>query len=281
MSESPVTPASVQVPADDSAPITLDFTSHALRVALTARAAVTSLSKLAWDTPGVYVLIGEIPIDGTTPVYVGKATSLRSRLLQHRNKPPIGWWRAVAIARDTTDGFHSAQIGYLEGRLASQLRAAPQLDVTEGQKNIDKTLPDHQLIPLDAFIPTIIAALRLAGLNPSTEEASEADGSGNSETGRHSKHHYGVSLAQLTASGSLKPGAKITFDQRGEKAEAVINASGEIVMEGVAYETPSGAGSKVLGGQAVNGWDAWQLGEEGPTLAEVRERFLQERADEI
>lgn len=272
MSESPVTPASVQVPAETSASITLDFISHALRVTLVDRENVTSLPKLDWDQPGVYVLIGRIASEKTTPVYVGKATVLRGRLLQHRSNPPIDWWRAVAVARDTTDGFHSAQIGYLEGRLASQLRAAAKLEVTEGQKNIDKTLPDHQLIPLDAFVPTIMAALRIAGLNVSkTDEAKSSD----TEDGSHEpKQSYDVTLAQLTSAGSVKPGDKLIFDQRGKTAEAVLNASGEIVVDGVAYQTPSGAGSHVLGGKSVNGWQAWKLGKGGPTLWDVRQKYV-------
>jgi hypothetical protein len=277
LSESSVTPASAQVPADESAPVTLDFTSHALRVALSNREDISSLSKLDWDAPGVYVLIGKITWGGQTPVYVGKATSLRSRLLQHRSKPPIDWWRAVAIARDTTDGFHSAQIGYLEGRLASQLRSAARLEVAEGQKNIDRTLPDHQLIPLDAFVPTILAALRVAGLDISkTAEAKASDTESDTSAG---KAHYGVSLSELVSAGSIKPGEKIFFEKGGVAGEAVVNAGGEVILDGVAFKTLSGAGSNLLDGKAVNGWDAWRLGQGGPSLAEVRDAFLKERSE--
>lgn len=278
VSESPVTPASVQVPADASAPVTLDFISHALRVAFVDRQDIRSLPKLDWDSPGVYVLMGKIAHQGPTPIYVGKANALRARLLQHRSSPPIDWWRAVAIARDTTDGFNSAQIGYLEGRLANQLRSAARLEVAEGQKNIDKTLPDHQLISLDAFIPTILAALRISGLNVSRSE--EAEASDKEEVPKTGKRYFAVTLAQMTSAGSIKPGDKVVFDQRGGKAEALVNASGEIVLDGVAFQTPSGAGSEVLGGKAVNGWDAWQLGEGGPTLSEVREKHINEQGEE-
>jgi hypothetical protein len=257
--------------------VTLDFISHALRVAFADREDITSLPKLDWDKPGVYVLLGTISTDGTTPVYVGKANALRGRLLQHRSNPPIDWWRAIAVVRDTADGFHSAQIGYLEGRLADQLRAAARLEVNEGQKNIDRTLPDHQLIPLDAFIPTILAALRIAGLN--VARTKEAEVSDTEEASPSGPRHYAVTMADLTAAGSIKPGDKLVFDQRGAQAEAVVNANGEILLGGVAFKTPSGAGSELLDGKAVNGWDAWQLGQNGPTLSEVREKFLKERSE--
>ncbi len=51
------------------------------------------------------------------------AVDLRKRLLQHRRTPKLAWTRAVAIKRDTSHGFNSAEIGYLEGRLAAEIGA--------------------------------------------------------------------------------------------------------------------------------------------------------------
>ncbi len=277
MSASPVTTANVQVPSDLDAPIAFDFVSHALQVVFVDRAAVKSMPKQDWDRPGVYVLVGSPSEFGVTPVYVGKANSLRVRLSQHRSNPPIAWNRAVAVARDTTDGFHSAQVGYLEGRLANQLRTAARIEVQEGQKNIDKTLPDHQLIALDDFIPTILAALRIAGLNlDKSEAAKKSDTEEGTATG---KKYYPVKFQQLVAKGEIKSGEKLVFDQRGKKAEALVNGSGEIVVDGTPFDTPSGAGSHVLGGKAVNGWEAWTVGTDGPTLAKVRDRFLDSHSE--
>lgn len=98
------------------------------KVVFIDRCAVKSTPKQDWDRPGVYVLIGSPSAGGVTPVFVSKANSLRSRLSQHRVTPPIDWNRAVAVARDTTDGFHSAQVGYFEGRLANQLRTEAQIE---------------------------------------------------------------------------------------------------------------------------------------------------------
>lgn len=235
--------------------------SHALRVAFVDRDELVALPKMDWEQPGIYVLLGAIDPDSSTSVYVGRATNLRGRLMQHRVKPPISWWRVVAVARDTTDGFHSAQIGYLEGRLASQLRMAARIEVTEGQQNIDKTLPDHQLISLDAFIPTILAALRIAGLNVSPpQEVKDSDTEIESVGG---KKFYAVTVADLVAKGMIKSGDKLSFDQRGKKAEAITNADGKIVVDGATFQTPSGAAKHVLGGKAVNGREAWCLGEGG------------------
>lgn len=274
MSQAPVTPAGVQIPADPKAPLVLDFVSHALRVALVTKPNVGSLPVKDWDCPGVYVLIGQLSTDDAADVYVGKAKSLRRRLGQHRVKPKMDWWRAVAVARDTTDGFNSAQIGYLEGRLSRQLSALPRIELVASQEDIDETLPDHLLIPLDAFVPTILAALRLAGLDTTPQEEPEAE-----PATRKGRLKTPGTVADLVAAGLVRPGEKLVFDSRGHRAEAQINPAGEIVLDGVTYWSPSGAGKAVLNGKAVNGWTAWTVGEVGPTLAVLRDRFNSEGDD--
>lgn len=269
MSEPAVTPASVQVPSDAEAPIIVNFVAHALRVGVAGRGHIGSPPSKDWDVPGIYILLG--PLQGSpTQVYVGKATSLRRRLFQHRSNPPkLDWWRAVAVARDTRDGFNSAEIGYLEGRLTRQLAALPAVSPAVGQRDIDETLPSHLLSDLDAFVPTILAALRIVGLDtgkaPEKVDVAERNARG--------KAHYPVKVSDLVAAGLLRAGEKVIFDSRGKRAEAVINAGGEIVLDGVAFWSPSGAGSEVIGGKSINGWDAWRVGEDGPLLSELRQRF--------
>lgn len=91
-----------------------------------SRRDVLNLSS-AWASPGVYVLLGALGTESTTELYVGKAVKVRDRLNHHRTKPKLPWWRAVAVTRDTTAGFNSAEIGYLEGRLYSELSALPSI----------------------------------------------------------------------------------------------------------------------------------------------------------
>lgn len=268
MSPAPVTPAGVQIPADPDAPIVLDFVSHALRVALVTTTGAVKLPNGEWDSPGVYVLVGALGTGGPTEVYVGKAKSLRRRLQQHRVRPKMDWWRAIVIARDTTDGFNTSQIGYLEGRLSRQIAALPGLRLVASQEDIDETLPDHLLIPLDAFVPTILAAMRLAGLDTSPTEEARTDA--DTQAGRAT---VPGSISDLVAAGLLRPGERLIFDQRGRKAEAQVNPAGEIVLAGVTYSSPSGAAKAVLDGKAANGWNAWTVGKGGPTLATLRQRF--------
>lgn len=269
MSEARVTPAGVQIPADPEAPIVLEFDSHALRVALLTKDHLRALPMEDWNRPGVYALLGPLGLDTRTEVYVGKATTLRSRLITHRNSPKLKWWRGVAVIRDTTNGFNSAETGYLEGRLARQLGTLPGVRLVASREDIDETLPDHLLISLDAFIPTILAALRLAGLDISRPEEQEKPQSTRSRT------KVRGTVADLVAAGLVRPGQKLVFQERGKHGEATVNGVGEILMGGVTYATPSAAGREVLSGKSVNGWTAWRVGESGLSLSVLRERLTQ------
>src|SRR5690606_24008139 len=146
-----VVPVNVQVPADANAPIIADFVEHAIRVAYVQRRDVVRLPESDWAAPGVYVLLTD---DGSGHAYVGKAVKLRDRLLQHRVAPKLDWTRAVILKRDTSHGFNSAEIGYLEGRLSSELGAVHNLRVVKGKTDQDATLPRHMLLSLDAMLPT-------------------------------------------------------------------------------------------------------------------------------
>ena len=140
------TPVNVQIPSDPDAPVIADFVEHALRVSYIDRQHLSSLPSSGWDSPGVYVLLTG---DGSGRVYVGQARKIRARLFQHNSRERLPWVRAVAVKRDTTDGFNTAEIGYLEGRVSAEIAALDNLTFVEGQSSVDETLPKHMMITLD------------------------------------------------------------------------------------------------------------------------------------
>lgn len=263
----PVVPVNVQVPADAAAPVVADLTVHAIRAAHVWRRDVERLPADDWSVPGVYVLLtaGDRP-----ETYVGKAIDLRARLLQHRIKPRIAWHRAVAVKRDTSHGFNSAEIGYLEGRVASELRAVPGLSVVEGLQTQDETLPPHLLLALDELIPSILAALRLVGVDLfKPPEDVEEDQASVSVTRRHVAK--AGSVADLLAAGLLSAGAELHLSQGGTTAYGSVTAAGQILVDGVAYGSPSKAAATALGLTSSNGWTTWHVGDlSGPTLDHLR-----------
>jgi hypothetical protein len=196
---------------------------------------------------------------------------LRGRLLQHRVRPRIDWQRAVAIKRDTSHGFNSAEIGYLEGRVASELPAIPGLTVVEGHQTRDETLPPHLLLALDELVPSILAALRLVGVDlfkpPEEDEDDEPPALG-------AKRAHVVkagTIADLLAAGLLAAGAELHLSRGGTSARGSVTATGQILVNGVGYGSPSKAAATALGLQSSNGWTTCRVGDlSGPTLDHLR-----------
>lgn len=264
----PVVPVTVQVPADAAAPVVADLTVHAIRAAHIWRRDVDRLPVDDWNAPGIYVLLaaGEHP-----DTYVGKAVGLRSRLLQHRSSPPVDWRRAVAIKRDTSHGFNSSEIGYLEGRVASELRAIPGLTVVEGHQTKDETLPPHLLLALDEIVPSVLAALRLVGVDVFKPAEQDEDDDSPAPGGKRSHAVKAGTVADLLASGLLSAGAELFLSQGGTTARGSVNAAGQILVDGVAHSSPSRAAATALGLRSSNGWTTWHVGDlSGPTLDHLR-----------
>ena len=269
------TAVNVQVPSDVEAPIIADFFEHALRVAYVERTHLLSLPQSDWDEAGVYILL---TTDGKGHAYVGQARRLRERLKQHNHYPKLDWQRAIVVKRDTTDGFNTAEIGYLEGRLSAELGALDTVTVIEGQKSGDETLSAHMRLPLDSFVKSILGALRLAGISilratPDTE--TEGKNTGNPVTENKEKKLFSVKLSDLVSSGLLLAGKTLYLNQRGKIATGTVTVDGEIIVDGVTFRSPSAAAAKALEVQSSNGWVAWRVGGlTGPFLDAFRRQWL-------
>lgn len=85
----------------------------------------------------------------------------------------------------------------------------------------------------------------------------------------------GVSLQDLIFAGLIIPGHTLTPARRGLDVLAEINADGTLDIEGVTYESPTGAARAVLG-YTANGWRFWMLDTQSglKSLDDVRKKFL-------
>lgn len=267
------TPVNVQIPSDPEAPVIADFVEHALRVAYIERSHLGSLAASDWDVPGVYVLLTG---DGSGRVYVGMARGIRSRLVQHNSKPQLPWVRAVAVKRDTSDGFNTAEIGYLEGRISAEVAELDSITVVEGQRSGDETLPKHMMISLDAFVKSVLASLRLAGIditrrNPESD-ADEIESASPPVPGRAS---FSAKFADLVSSGLIRAGETLYLKQGVVEETGTVTADGEIVVRGVSYRSPSSAAANALRLQSSNGWTSWRVGSpSGMLLDALRQQWL-------
>ena len=264
-------PFTVLIPQSPSDPIVIYNDQAALRMAVADKDAITLLDA-DWERPGVYLLLYPVGADGLFDVYVGKASTggLRSRMLTHKNVKP-GWTRALLITRDTTHGYNSAHVGWLEGRLWSLVKAAARANLTNGNQPGSENLPAFDRATLELAIGPIRQVMRLLGYSLAPEdEATPVKSPG-------TKHYHGVKVAALVAAGLLAPGATLEFTWTGyEGTKATLAADGSLVVGDVAYATPSAAGTAVKGGGAVNGWEYWSVRDTNQdlvSLAELRSRL--------
>lgn len=272
--------ADVQVPVGFLGPMIFNFKLHALRVAIVERAIASRLTG-DWECPAVYALLDPSDDDAAV-VYVGKAKSARARIRQHATRPPIAWRRVVIVTRDSKDGFSTSDVGYLEGRLRSDLDLQPAVRIHSGKNDSDETLPDHLQLTLDQLIPTILAALRIAGLalHISSPKSAEVEGStiaadtrSSTPSTRASATSVPGTVSDLVAAGLLSEGTRLIARSGGRVATAEVGPSGEIVMSGGTYPSPSSAASAGLG-VSLNGWIIWRIAEnESISLADLRAKL--------
>ena len=261
-------PVTALIPEAVGTPILIDDKQAALSIAVIERGNAPLLDD-RWDRPGVYCLLDPVQVDSTFGAYLGQATSLRSRVRQHELDKKT-WVRALLVRRDTTYGFTSADIGWLEGALWALVGASERGIPLNKVTPIDDTLPPHDRAVLDTFLFPIRRILRLIGY--SFEPAGETI----THTAK-SRTNYNVTLADLIKSGLLSVGQTLAFTYPGLSASATLTTDARMLVDGEVHDTPSGAAQKLRGGP-TNGWAYWAI--VGPTgaptksIAELRQQLL-------
>lgn len=234
--------------SDPGVPVVMFDGNAALRMAVVDRRSISGLDE-SWDTSGVYLLLDPVALDGAYGVYVGKAPAgLRSRVRQHaRGKEH--WSRSLLVTRDTTHGWHSAQVGWLEGRLYDLLDGASLATLLNGNRPQDESLPAYDRSALEAAVTPIAAVLRLLGCSP---DAFDEDAP--SESPGRSPRQYNVTVSGLVEAGELAVGEKLRSTSLSAPGVAVVREDGTVTVDG-----QRSAGSHVRGGKATNGWSFWAV----------------------
>lgn len=218
-------------------------------------------------------MIDSVAPDGEWGCYVGKAASggARARLMTHRRQKDH-WRRALLIQRDTTHGFNSAQVVWLEGRFYDRLEAAEDAVLSAENRPCDETLPSFERATLEASVLRVSRVLRLLGYDPPAAD----DGVTTPTVRRRSSRFHGITLADLIGAGLLAAGTRVVSVNTVWPASAVVAVSGAIEMEGKGYPTPSAAAAAVNGTGQVNGCGFCAVEEPSGkmTLATLRARFV-------
>lgn len=258
----------VLVPENAVSPIVVYDDNAALKAAVVERGEARHLSE-DWNAAGLYILVDRCDGEGNWGVYVGKAPSgIKARVSNHlRTKD--SWYRALLVQRDTTHGFNSAQIGWLEGRLYDLLKAAERARLSNKVRPGDETLAPYDRQALEMVLVSIGRLMRLLGHDPSSGD--------DTDTPERKGRHYGVKLAQLLEAGLIEAGDVLVSTNGAWPARARVTSNARITMDDQLYDTPSGAASAAKNGPA-NGWDFWarQTQNGSVPLSTLRAEYLED-----
>ena len=241
----------VLIPESGRQPIEVKDERTALRLTVVERASLRSLGD-EWDKPGVYLLLDRPGNDGTFGCYVGKAPAgVRARLRNHA-RAKEHWYRAVLIRRDTSDGFHSAQVGWLEGRLYDLLADAASVRVHNGNRPSDETLPVYDRENLEAFVLPIERVLNVLGHHVGapvvlTSKAPKP------------RKSYDATLKSLVDAGLISAETPVVSVNTRWPANGVIHADGTLEHDGKRYSDVSPAAKAACRGIEANGWTMWAV----------------------
>ena len=261
----------VGVPEGTDGLIEIFEPSAALRMAVVERTQLRTIDEADWQEPGVYILLYRHRKRNTWEGYVGKATALRSRVLYHGNDKDRGsWYRALLIRRDTTHGFNSAQIAWLESRLHRKLTSSAEASLLNKQEPGNESLPTDEHW-LENVAPAVLRVLQMLGHNPA---AADDDG-GRSTDASRTRRTSTVTVADLVAAKLLSDGEDLVSTNSRWPANGRVTKAGTISHEGQTYDSPSSAAQAAKKGGAVNGWEFWSVERAAGkvSLAELRAEF--------
>jgi len=150
---------------DHVEPITMLFIDATIEVMLVLKESVPGdverIRRDLWGVAGVYVLLGPPRSHALVRARPGSGHDVLARLRQHPKETP--WFTRAVVARDTRQGWSSAEAGYLEGRLHRLCRESAAVE-HDFRCDDDRTLQHHEEKALDRrYLPAIVAALHLAG----------------------------------------------------------------------------------------------------------------------
>jgi hypothetical protein len=119
-------------------------------------------SRAEWRKPGVYLLIGEGPIDAMPKVYIGEGDPVGDRLVQHdRNRD---WWSQVVFFTSKDDNLNKAHVQYLESRLVRLAREAKRCELENGNTPTEPSLSEADIAEMEEFLGQMILVYPAMGI---------------------------------------------------------------------------------------------------------------------
>jgi hypothetical protein len=248
--------------ADVNAPIELSAEFGPVEMLLVSREQVHSNNLDSWNSPAVYLLISRVKGGDAWAysAYVGQSAHTVSRLKAHV-KQKKDWHRACVIRKAGTGTFSSSQIAWLEGRIWSLISTSEHGVVANSVKPGDDTLQPSAVAQLENLIPPITNMLRLAQVDITPAQDTQASTQGKIGTKRRNRTTYTGNLDDLLNNGLIVDGqpAFLVIDGSVTEAQFLVKRNRAGIQVGSKHYTAPSAAAYQVRGSSINGWFYWKV----------------------
>ena len=248
--------------ADVNAPIELSAEFGPVEMLLVSREQVHSNNLDSWNSPAVYLLISRRKGGDAWAysAYVGQSAHTVSRLKAHV-KQKKDWHRACVIRKAGTGTFSSSQIAWLEGRIWSLISTSEHGVVANSVKPGDDTLQPSAVAQLENLIPPITNMLRLAQVDITPAQDTQASTQGKIGTKRRNRTTYTGNLDDLLNNGLIVDGqpAFLVIDGSVTEAQFLVKRNRAGIQVGSKHYTAPSAAAYQVRGSSINGWFYWKV----------------------
>jgi hypothetical protein len=247
--------------------------------------------------PGIYVLVGSDPDEGTPLAYIGESENVRARLLTHRKNKDF--WQTAVLLTSKDDNLTKSHVKYLEARLVVIAQQADRIALENGNAPQLPSLPRADRDAMEEFLEPATLLLQTLGFHLFQPVAKKTASSASVSSSRGGlidlRLKFEIPRTGVLAQGAVTDEGFVVFaGARGPKRigkslkerrrehraqlleEGTLTVDGEMVVfaKDVLFSSPSLAGA-IVSGRAIPGREAW-VDSEGRTLKQLE----QELADE-
>lgn len=219
---------------------------------------------------GIYFLIGKQEETEEEAVYIGIATNLANRLVQHKKDKNKSFWRVAIACTSRDDSLTASANNYLERKCYQLAKEAGRVDVQNVNKPVKSPISEIEKSEIDNYlkdIKTILAVFGFTFLEKATEASPEnkeiyfCKGPDADAKGKLTDEGFVVfkdSLARIvhTKGSSEYLNNKLEELLSQKIIEPVSEKQGKFIKDFV-FSSPSAASSIVLG-RSSNGWSQWE-----------------------
>ena len=286
------------VDGSPSGVITAELGISSVRAAVASRTALPDLIRREEASrTGIYLLVGPDPdLPGRQLVYVGEGDQVKTRLAAHDADESKEFFTRAVLIVSKDENLTKAHGRFLESRIIAAIRGAGRAKLVNGTEPPFKGLPEPEIADMERVLDEIETLLPVLGfdvLRPAGHEAGATASQaiiadlpakqrpefvsrdGASEAKAREAGDEFVVLAGSVARLRENPSAgDFILRKRKELREAgslvpTEDGKGLRFTTDVAFDSPSGAGSVVFGGN-VNGREFWRHAVTGQRYGEWR-----------